>query len=136
MKKEGEDKTRLLLENAIEAEFTRLESCDNPDEDAEPIMNRLYTLYNLKNEENKCINSANEQHAKEKQASEELALKRTQIREQKLDRWIAMGVQIGLALIGILAYDGWYRRGLKFEETGSVTSPMTRNLISKMLPKK
>lgn len=67
---------------------------------------------------------------------QELEIKETQTRGMALDRWINLGLQVGLTLVGIVAYDCWYRRGLKFEETGTVTTPMTRNLISKMLPTK
>ena len=65
----------------------------------------------------------------------ELELKEEQLREQSWDRWINVGLQVGLTVIGIVAYDIWNRRGLRFEETGSITSPQTRNLYSKMLPK-
>ena len=66
----------------------------------------------------------------------ELEIKETQTKEMALDRWVNLGLQVGLTLVGIFAYDRWYRRGLKFEETGTITSPMTRNLISRMLPNK
>lgn len=63
-------------------------------------------------------------------------LRREQLYEQRKDRWINFGLQLGLTLVSVVAYDCWYRRGLKFEETGTVGSPMTRNLISRMLPKR
>jgi hypothetical protein len=65
----------------------------------------------------------------------ELELKENQVREEVKSRWINVGLQIGLTVLGIVAYDIWNRRGLRFEETGSITSPQTRNLYSKMLPK-
>ena len=40
---------------------------------------------------------------------------------------------IGLPLVG---YGHWFRKGLKFEETGSITSSMMRNLINKFKTKK
>ena len=66
----------------------------------------------------------------------ELELKKAQLDEQKLDKWVNLGMQVGLSMLSIVAYDVWNRRGLKFEETGTITSPMTRNLLSKMLPKR
>ena len=68
--------------------------------------------------------------------SEEKADKEALRKDQNLDRWIGLGVQVGLAVGGWLVYDIWNRRGLKFEETGTITSPWTRNLVSRMLPKK
>lgn len=66
----------------------------------------------------------------------EIELKQAQLDEQKIDRWVNFGMQVGLAMVSVFAYDIWNRRGLKFEETGTITSPMTRNLLSKMLPKR
>lgn len=59
-----------------------------------------------------------------------------QLNEQKIDRLVNLGTQVGLSILSIIAYDIWYRRGLRFEEKGTITSPMTRNLLSKILPKR
>lgn len=67
---------------------------------------------------------------------QELDLKKTQAKEQRIDRIFNYGVQVGLTVMGLVAYDVWNRRGLRFEETGTITSKITQNLMSKMLPKK
>lgn len=50
--------------------------------------------------------------------------------------WIGLGVQVGVPLIGYAFYGHWLKTAFHFEETGTVRSPMTRNLLQKILPKK
>lgn len=61
--------------------------------------------------------------------------KKADRKSQVLDRCLNVAIQAGLAIGGWVAYDIWHRRGLRFEETGTITSPLTRNLVSSMLPK-
>ncbi len=66
----------------------------------------------------------------------DLQLKEAQMEDQKIDRLIRAGiamVEIGLPLV---CYGHWFKKGLKFEETGSITSSMMRNLINKFKTKK
>lgn len=66
----------------------------------------------------------------------DLKLKESQLEDQKVDRLMRAGiamVEIGLPLV---CYGHWFRKGLKFEETGSITSSMMRNLINKFKTKK
>ena len=146
-----DDKTKELLVKAIEKGFEDLEQIEDESEEKSEAVENIVKLYKLKIEENR-----NEAQAKNdleirnkdlelkenqmkndlKVSRKELRIKENQINEQSMDRWVNFGIQVGLGLVGIFAYDRWYRRGLKFEETGTITAPMTRNLLSKMLPKK
>ena len=66
----------------------------------------------------------------------DLKLKEAQAEDQKIDRLVRAGIEmlgIGLPLV---CYGHWFRKGLKFEETGSITSSMMRNLINKFKTKK
>ena len=66
----------------------------------------------------------------------DLKLKESQLEDQKVDRLMRAGVamvEIGLPLV---CYGHWFRKGLKFEETGSITSSMMRNLINKFKTKR
>ena len=66
----------------------------------------------------------------------DLKLKESQMEDQKVDRLMRAGiamVEIGLPLV---CYGHWFRKGLKFEETGSITSSMMRNLINKFKTKR
>lgn len=56
--------------------------------------------------------------------------------DQDIERYFRYGAMALELVLPIVAYGIWYHKGLKFEETGTVTSPMTKNLIARMLPKK
>lgn len=106
-----EDKNRELLDEVIEREIKGLESFDSGTKEKSDAINDLTQLYKLKIEEDK-------------------------VKKEKSDRFFNIGLQVGLAVMSLVAYNAWYNRGLKFQETGSFTDPMTRNLISRMLPGK
>lgn len=133
-----EDKTRELLDKAIEAGFSDLSSADEARQ--EIAVDNVVNLYKLKIEEDRNIWDSNEKYDRrvmeEESHDRETELKEKQMKEQSLDRWINVGVQAGLTLFSIIAYNCWFNRGLKFNETGTITDPMTKNLLSKMLPKK
>lgn len=56
--------------------------------------------------------------------------------DQGIERYFRYGAMALELVLPIVAYGIWYHKGLRFEETGTVTSPMTKNLIARMLPKK
>lgn len=123
------DRNRELLDEVIEKDIKALPDLPIGTEQRTNAIEELTQLYRLRIEEAKI-----EQVEVEKY--EEKEMRQTQLKSQNLDRWINIGVQVGLGIMSIIAYDVWYRRGLRFEETGSITSPMTRNLISRLLPRK
>lgn len=135
-----EDMTRSLLESEIESMFDDLSNLDAGSKEKSSAINDVVNLYKLKIEENKSNWEFDEKYEQrimdDEHHQHDNELKEKQLRTQNMDRWINIGLQVGLTLVSIIAYDRWYRRGLKFEETGTISSPMTRNLLSKMLPKK
>lgn len=64
------------------------------------------------------------------------ASKRELLSDQGIERYFRYGAMVLDLVLPIVAYGVWYHKGLKFEETGTVTSAMTKNLIARMLPKK
>ena len=121
------DKNRELLDQVIEKEIRGLSDLQNGSKEKATAVESLSELYKLKLEETKI-----EQAKVEK--SEEMDLKKKQFKSQGLDRWLNFGLSLGSTLIGVIAYDVWHRRGLRFQESGSITNPETKNLMSKMLP--
>lgn len=77
-----------------------------------------------------------DQRYKELQMDNDREVKELQLDAQAKDRWFNIAMQLGIAIGGWIMYDVWNRRGLRFEETGSITSTMNRNLFSRLLPKK
>lgn len=124
-----EDRNQKLLDEVIEKEIRNLSILPSGSQEKSKAINDLTELYKLRIEEIK-LKQAEAGNAEDK------ILKQKQLKSQAWDRWVNVGVQIGLSTMGLIAYDIWYRRGLRFEETGTIGAPMTRNLISRMLPRK
>lgn len=121
------DKIQVLLDERIEKDIQNLDMLDGSQKS--DAIDDLTKLYKLRIEDTKI-------NADQAVSAKELELKQKQANSQKVDRWINVGLQVGLSLASLIAYDVWFRRGLKFEETGSIGSPMTRNLLSRLIPKK
>ena len=62
--------------------------------------------------------------------------KRDQLKQQLRELNVKIGVEVGLAVLQLMFYASYMRKGFKFEETGTVTSPTFRNLISNFKPKR
>lgn len=100
------------------------------------IMDELTALHKLRVEELKMHAAERELDLKEIEMERDQVLKSAQVANQRLDNIVDGGVKLAEVLLNIIAYDIWNRRGLNFEMTGTVGSLWTRNLMSKMLPKK
>ena len=124
-----EDRNQKLLDEVIGKEIQNLSDLPIGSQEKSKAVDNLTELYKLKIEEAKIKQAKAEK-------SEEMEIRQKQLKSQALDRWINVGVQVGLTIGSLIAYDVWFKRGLRFEETGTITSPMTRNLLSRMLPRK
>lgn len=85
------------------------------------VIEDIETLYQVRNEAEKAD-----------------AIERKEAAERKdnlKDRLLTAAVSIGTTVGGWMLYNHWFKFGLKFEETGSVGSQWTKNLIGKLLPK-
>lgn len=105
-----------LLDETIETELLNLSECDDA-EDKGAAVERVSKLYNLRIEEAKV-------EAEKKQA-----------KTQVLENVIKVGVPALVGIGTLVCYGMWYRMGLIYEENGSITAPMTRNLMTRMIPK-
>lgn len=153
------EETKDLLEKQIETVFGELSEYSEEDHDERKrlVQDVLAPLYKLKIEELKVQADYNikfdqrEEDSKradkefeykieqDKLAQEnleaEMEFKKKQAKTQRLEKWIEIAVQAGITVGGLIAYDIWNKRGLRFEETGTITSPHNRGLIGKMMPK-
>lgn len=118
-----------LLDEVIETELMHLSEMEYGSDEKSNAVKDLSELYKLRIEEVKAKQAKADSRA-------EATAKQMQLKSQTLDRWLNLGLQAGLAVGGWVMYSIWYHKGLEFEETGTVRAPMTRNLLSKMLPKK
>lgn len=147
-----------LMDEEIISQIKGLKSLQAGSQEQTAAVKNLTALYEARVNETKVQLDADdkrekremerEQHRadealKKSQAADEAAarerdikLKEVQLEDQKVDRLMRAGiamVEIGLPLV---CYGHWFRKGLKFEETGSITSSMMRNLINKFKTKK
>lgn len=113
------DKIQELLDEAIETRINELDTINDTAERAAAIA-ELSELHKMRIEESKITSETVAQQYQEK--------------SKNLDRWIDLGVQIGLTIGGWAMYSLWQRREQKFEMVGTPSSPMFRNLLSRMIP--
>ena len=123
------DQIREKLDEEIETEIQDLAELEPGSEEKSKAIEGVTKLYRLKLDEI-------EAETRRKESENERELKEAQRKDSNRAQWISVAVQVGLAVAGWVCYDIWHRRGLKFEETGTVTSPWTRNLMSNMKPKR
>ena len=121
------DKIQKQLDEAIQAELDGMSNTLMPSEKEKAIAN-VTELYKLRIEEARLeqarIDKLTEQDSKE-----------AQLKGQKLDRWLNVGLQVGLTVGGWLMFSMWQRREMKFELEGTPTTPMFRHILSQMTPK-
>ena len=120
------DKIQKQLDEVIQTELEGVESAAMPSEKEKAIAN-VTELYKLRIEEAKL------EQAKTDKLTEQ-DIREAQLKGQKLDRWLNLGLQIGLTVGGWVMFSMWQRREMKFELEGTPTTPMFRNLLSKMTP--
>ena len=123
------DETMRLLSEEIESEIDNLSGLEPGSDEHSKAVDSLSKLYKLKIEESK-----NQSELEEKQKEE--LLKKEQLREQKIDRWVKVGVVAGELTIPLVFYGVWMKRGFKFEETGTFCSQTFRNFFSRLRPTK
>lgn len=120
------DKIQKQLDEVIQTELEGVESAAMPSEKEKAIAN-VTELYKLRIEEAKLEQTKNDKLT-------EQDIREAQLKGQKLDRWLNLGLQIGLTVGGWVMFSMWQRREMKFELEGTPTTPMFRNLLSKMTP--
>lgn len=105
-----------LLDETIETELLRLSELVDESEKTAAVDN-VSKLYQLRIEESKVESD------------------KSQAKTQILENVIRVGVPALVSVGTLVAYGVWYRMGLIFEENSTITAPMTRNLMTKMIPK-
>lgn len=134
------DEIRDLLGEEIKDEIQNLSSLNVGSEAKSKAIEDVAKLYRLRIEEIKAETEKTDaqKRVELEQLKRDDAIKSEELQRenQKIDRLVNVGLQAGLMIGGWIVYDIWQRRGLKFEENGVVASPWTRNLMSKMFPRK
>lgn len=119
---------RELLDDVIETELLNLSEMESGSEAKSSAIKDVAELYKLRIEEVKAQQARVDNRA-------EAETRQMQIKSQTIDRWFNFGAQVGLGICTLVMYNFWFHEGLGFEETGTIRSPWTRNIMSRMLPK-
>jgi len=142
---------KTLLDDVIETEIQNLKRFSPDDEGKADAIRDLAALHKLRIEEIKAHTDAEEKAQRREMDSEqrkaELASKDTdrnrdeelqacQLREQKIDRYVRVGVAAVELMAPLVFYGIWMKRGFKFEESGVYSSTTFRNLFSRFRPTK
>lgn len=142
---------KTLLDDVIEMEIQNLKRFSPDDEGKADAIRDLAALHKLRIEEIKAHTDAEEKAQRREMDSEqrkaELASKDTdrnrdeelqacQLREQKIDRYVRVGVAAVELMAPLVFYGIWMKRGFKFEESGVYSSTTFRNLFSRFRPTK
>lgn len=121
------DRIQKKLDEVIETELDNMVDAMTEEDKAKALTN-VTELYKLRVEDSKLEQAKNEKLS-------EQDVREAQLKGQKIDRWINLGLQIGLTVGGWLMFSMWQRREMKFELEGTPTTPMFRNILSQMTPK-
>lgn len=123
------DQIKTSLDEVIKQTLEKAKQFEPGSEERADILKELKELHAARIEELKMEQARKERIKDERVQSE-------QMHQQRFERYLGYGLQVGLAIGSWIVYDAWFRRGLHFEMENTVASPWTRNLINKMLPKK
>ena len=151
-----DDKTNDLLLAQIEKEFEGLDHLKG--DDKAKAIDSIATLYKLKLDELKIDNESvaeynrsvvNDAHYKSDDEFRRYQLdtetqfresdkvsKEQQAKDQKFSKLLEIGANVAVSIGSMIAYNHWFNKGLKFEETGTICTSWVRNIVNKMLPKK
>lgn len=129
-----------LLSEEIATQIQALSGFEPGSKEKSAAIDDLVQLYKLRIEENKSIWDADEKHnsriADNEAKVREEEIKRQQISEQIKDRYFKAGIAGAELVVPLIFYGIWMNKGFRFEETGTISSQVFRNLINRFRPTK
>ena len=124
---------REQLEGEISREIKHLGTLSPGTEEYDKAAKGLAELYKLTIEEDKVTKEA---FGQQETRDYEFELKQEALKEQRKDRIVQVGLGAAGIMLPLIFYGVWMRRGLRFEETGTITSQTFKSLISRFRPTK
>lgn len=128
---DNEKEIRDLLEEEIRSEFGKLSTLNLGSKEHSEAIDSVVKLYKLNIEETENEREFVRKSDESTNADVELRLKETQARDDRLNRYLRVGVEAAGVVLPLVFYGIWMRRGFKFEETGTFTSQTFKGLINK-----
>lgn len=130
----------LMLDEEIKAGLEGLSSLDYGSKEHSEAVENLTKLYKLRIEDSKAAMEYNKEidndQFRRDQMEKEEQSRKEQLAEQRIDRYVRIGIAAAELVVPIVFYNIWMKRGFKFEETGSFTSTTFRGLINRFRPTK
>ena len=133
-----------LLYEEIDTEFEKLSQLEPGTEQHKvaadtlaKLMDRAIEMDRVESEnEDKQVAREAELALKQQQFERELGLKEQQLVDEKKDRWWKNIIGAAGVVLPLIVTIWGTKTSLKFEEEGTVTTPIGRGFIQKLLPKK
>lgn len=129
-----EDVIKEQLLKVIKKELANISELPSGTKEKTAAVEDLTKLYKLKIEDEKLEVEMEDKNNKKLLDEEQVEGDKIKILEQKKDRWLKFGVDVGAVALPFLLYWVWMGRGFKYEETGSYTSRTLMNLFSRFKP--
>lgn len=130
----------LMLDEEIKAGLEGLSSLNYGSKEHSEAVENLTKLYKLRIEDSKAAMEYNKEidndQFRRDQMEKEEQSRKEQLAEQRIDRYVRIGIAAAELVVPIVFYNIWMKRGFKFEETGSFTSTTFRGLINRFRPTK
>lgn len=127
-----------LLSEEIARQIKDLSLLESGSKEKSMAIDELAILYKLRIEENKSEWDADEKYnsrvADNEAKERDEKLKQRQIDEQVKDRYFKAGIAGAELLLPLIFYGIWMNKGFRFEETGTISSQVFRNLINRFRP--
>ncbi len=127
---------KKLLDDAIKEEIQSLDGLDPSSKEKSSVISDLAALHKLRIEEIKTEAESEDKRETRACARRENQLKEEQLQNQKIDRYVNLGIAAAELVLPLIFYGTWMKKGFKFEETGTFTSQTFKNLISRFRPTK
>lgn len=129
------DEIQMKLDEVIVQEIEGIKRLPNGKE-RNAAVESLRKLCGLRINEIKVEQAKIESQNKEVESDRTWTNQVAQLRQQKIDRWVNVALQLAVTFGGIAAYNAWFNRGLRFEIDNTITNPWTKGLLSRMIPNK
>lgn len=78
----------------------------------------------------KIANVLVDEDDKEKTLQETTRLKEEELKKSKIYDGLRIAAEVGISVVGFIAYNTWFKQGLEFEQEGVLTSTFFRALCN------
>ena len=135
-----DENIREALANEILSELTGLSELKAGGEEHKTAIDNVTKLYRLALDDVKIENDYDEKWNRrdmdKKQSELDESYREKQLSDQRVIEYAKIGVQAAGIMLPLMLYAACFRKGLKFEETGTFTSATFKGLFNKIGPKK